>query len=167
MWRFQKLFIYLKSYTLQQTLYSFSTLFKYTFFILLSHLNIIFFIHSTHTQIGPETVNPSPRQANPHPNQRRDHQPKPTPSKSNPRSAPRPSTQAHAEQTHTQIGAETVNPSPRQTNPSLDPRRDRQPKPTPCKHGEQRESTTKRRKKNGRERKKSGKMKEKEKKKLK
>ena len=38
--------IYFFKYTLHETFYSFSILFKYTYFIILSHLNIIFFIHS-------------------------------------------------------------------------------------------------------------------------
>jgi hypothetical protein len=46
-----------------------------------------------------------------------------------PTTTSRPSTQAHAKQTQAQIGAETVNPSPRRANPHPDQRRDRQPKP--------------------------------------
>ena len=46
-YREKKLFFtYLFKYILQQTLYSFSILFKYIYFILLSYLNTIFFIHS-------------------------------------------------------------------------------------------------------------------------
>ena len=46
-----------------------------------------------------------------------------------PTTTSRPSTQAHAKQTQAQIGAQTVNPSPRRANPHPDQRRDHQPKP--------------------------------------
>jgi hypothetical protein len=93
------------------------------------------------------------------------------PSKPKPKLASRSSTQAHTEQIHTQIGAETVNPSPRRANPSPDWCRDCQPKPTLSKpklflffllwrtegeNGEQRESIAKRRKKKWKREKKIG-----------